>query len=117
MLDIMLNFRIIVKKEQIMDENNVYKQTLNKLIAADDLNWCEIEKKYVALSKEELDAILTNSVSDGFLDEQDLMKIVNWATNAKVGHLLLKNYLENKIKIAGFDEVGDPLFGSKTIDS
>ena len=100
-----------------MDENNVYKQTLNKLIAADDLNWCEIEKKYVALSKEELDAILMNSVADGFLDEQDLMKIVGWATNAKVGQILLKNYLESKIKIVGFDDFGEPLFSSKTIDS
>lgn len=98
-----------------MDE--IYKQTLNKLIAADDLNWCEIEKKYVALSKEELDAILTNGVVDGFLDENDLMKIVNWATNAKVGQIIFKNYLENKIKIVGFDKYGDPLFGSKAIDN
>lgn len=98
-----------------MDENNVYKQTLNKLIAADDLNWCEIEKKYVALSKEELDSVLINGVADGFLGEQDLIKIVNWATNAKVGQILLKNYLEGKIKVAGFDEAGEPLFGSKEV--
>lgn len=98
-----------------MDE--IYKQTLNKLIAADDLNWCEIEKKYVALSKEELDTILTNGIIDGFSNEQDLMKLVNWATNAKVGQILLKNYLESKIKVVGFDNIGDPLFGSKTIDS
>jgi hypothetical protein len=105
-----------MKKEQIMDENNAYKQTLNKLIAADDLNWCEIDKKYVALSKEELDQVLMNGVGNGFLNEQDLMKIVNWATNAKVGQILLKNYLENKIVVKGFDDVGDPLFGSKAID-
>ena len=98
-----------------MDENNVYKQTLNKLIAADDLNWCEIEKKYVALSKEELDAILMNSVADGFLDEQNLMKIVGWATNAKVGQILLKNYLENRISVKGFDDIGEPLFGIKEV--
>jgi len=97
-----------------MDE--IYKQTLNKLIAADDLNWCEIEKKYVALSKEELDATLINGVADGFLNENDLMKIVNWATNAKVGQILFKNYLENKIKIVGFDNSGDPLFGSKDME-
>jgi hypothetical protein len=98
-----------------MDE--IYKQTLNKLIAADDLNWCEIEKKYVALSKEELDAILMNGVANGFVDEQDLMKIVNWATNAKVGQILFKNYLENNIKVVGFDDFGEPLFSSKSIDS
>ena len=95
--------------------DNIYKQTLNKLIAADDLNWCEIEKKYVALSKEELDAILMNGVANGFVDEQDLMKIVNWATNAKVGQILFKNYLENNIKVVGFDETGEPLFGSKEV--
>jgi hypothetical protein len=93
--------------------DNIYKQTLNKLIAADDLNWCEIEEKYVALSKEELDTILINGVAEGFIDERDLMKIVNWATNAKVGQILFKNYLENKIKIVGFDETGEPLFSSK----
>jgi len=95
--------------------DNIYKQTLNKLIAADDLNWCEIEEKYVALSKEELDTILINGVAEGFIDEQDLMKIVNWATNAKVGQILFKNYLENKIKIVGFDETGEPLFSSKEV--
>jgi hypothetical protein len=100
-----------------MDENNVYKQTLNKLIAADDLNWCDVEKKYVALSKEELDTILTNGVADGFLNEKNLMQIANWATNAKVGQILLKNYLENKIKVVGFDNVGEPLFSSREIDS
>jgi hypothetical protein len=95
--------------------DNIYKQTLNKLIAADDLNWCEIEEKYVALSKEELDTILINGVTEGFSNEEDLMKIVNWATNAKVGQILLKNYLEGRIKVAGFDETGDPLFGSKEV--
>jgi hypothetical protein len=95
--------------------DNIYKQTLNKLIAADDLNWCEIEEKYVALSKEELDTILINGVAEGFIDERDLMKIVNWATNAKVGQILFKNYLENKIKIVGFDETGEPLFSSKEV--
>lgn len=100
-----------------MDENNVYKQTLNKIIAADDLNWCEIEKKYVALSKEEVDSVLMNGVSNGFLDEKDLIKIVNWATTAKVGQILLRNYLENKIEVVGFDDFGEPLFSSKAIDN
>ena len=98
-----------------MDENNVYKQTLNKLIAADDLNWCEIEQKYVALSKDEIDSALINGVNDGFSSEQDLIKIIDWATNAKVGQILLKNYLEGRIKVMGFDETGDPLFGSKEV--
>ena len=43
------------------------------------------------------------------------MKIVGWATNAKVGQILLKNYLENRISVKGFDDIGEPLFGIKEV--
>lgn len=88
---------------------------INKIIAADDLHWCPLENKYTALSMDELDTILQNSIESDIVDEDDLCRIVKWATNARVGEILLKNFIENKIKIIGLDEDGEPLFESKNI--
>jgi hypothetical protein len=92
--------------------SDVYRDSLNNIIAADDLYWNEIEKKYTALSMEELDSILLNCVDQGIHDENDMLKIVSWATNARVGALLLKNFLENKVKIT-VDEEGETYFNKK----
>jgi hypothetical protein len=92
--------------------SDVYRDSLNNIIAADDLYWSEIEKKYTALSTEELDSILLNCVDQGIHDENDMLKIVSWATNARVGALLLKNFLENKVKIT-VDEEGEAYFNKK----
>lgn len=86
---------------------------LNKIIAADDLHWNDLEGKYTAISPEELDTILKNSIENNITNEDDLFNIVNWATNARVGEILLKNYLEGKIKIFSIDENGEPYFVSK----
>jgi len=85
---------------------------LNKIIAADDLHWNNMEEKYTAISPEELDTILKNSIENNITDEDELFKIVSWATNARVGEILLKNYLQGKIKIFGLDENGEPYFTS-----
>lgn len=87
-----------------------YKKTINNLIAADDLHWEEDDQKYVALSPEELDQIILNCINQNIYDEDKVMHIVNWATHVKVGHLLLKNFLKNQIKIIGVDEHGEPYF-------
>jgi hypothetical protein len=92
--------------------SDIYRDSLNNIIAADDLYWNEIEKKYTALSMEELDSILLNCVDQGIHDENDMLKIVSWATNARVGALLLKNFLENKVKIT-VDEEGETYFNKK----
>jgi hypothetical protein len=89
------------------------EKILNKIIAADDLHWCPPENRYTALSMEELDIILLNSIKNNINDEKDLYQIVKWATNARVGEILLKNYMEGKIQIHGFDDTGEPIFGSK----
>ena len=92
--------------------DNIYKNTLNNLIAADDLFWNEVENKYTALSMDELDSILLNCVDQGLHSEEDMIKIVAWATNARVGSLLLKNFLDNKLKIS-IDEEGETRFHKK----
>jgi|688.fasta_scaffold21476_2 hypothetical protein len=85
---------------------------LNKIIAADDLHWCSEDNRYVAISVDELNTLLTNSVESGITDENDLYQIVKWATNARIGEILLKNFMERKIKIFKIDENGEPMFGS-----
>jgi hypothetical protein len=92
--------------------SNLYRETLNNIIAADDLHWNEIEKKYAALSMDELDSILSNCIDQGITDEESMIKIVAWATNARVGALLLKNFLENKVKIS-VDKEGETYFNKK----
>lgn len=90
--------------------NEPYKKTINNLIAADDLHWEEEEQKYVALAPEEIDQIILNCINNDIYDENKVMAIVNWATHARVGHLLLKNFLNNQIKVIGVDKDGEPYF-------
>jgi hypothetical protein len=89
---------------------------INKIIPADDLHWCEAEKKYTSLSMEDLDSIILRCVSQNITDIDDIMKVTNWAVLVKVGDLLLKNFLDDKIKISGFDNNEEPMFGAKNND-
>lgn len=86
---------------------------LNKLIAADDLHWCEDEQKYTSISKEELDEVIINCFNGNIKEIDEVMKVVNWAILVKTGTILLKNFVEGKISIVGFDEQDEPLFGEK----
>ena len=84
---------------------------INQIIAADDLYWSEFENKYVALSEEEINKILMVSFKNGIEKESDLCKVLEWATLARVGSILLKNLLEDRISITGIDEQNEPVFG------
>ena len=84
---------------------------INKLIAADDLYWNDSDNKYAALSESEIQVILAGAYENGIEKESDLCQILEWATLARVGGLLLKNLLDNKIKIIGIDKDNEPLFG------
>lgn len=89
---------------------DIYKKTLNNLIAADDLHWNDDEEKYVALSSEELDQILENCIDAGIYEEKNIMHIVNWCTSVKVGQILFNNFLKKQIKISGLDDHNEPYF-------
>lgn len=93
-----------------MKEKDIYKKTINNLIAADDLHWNEDEQKYVALSNEELDQILVNCIEGGIYEEDAIMKIINWSTQVKVGQILLNNFIKKQIKIVALDENNEPYF-------
>lgn len=97
--------------------SDMYKYVINNIIPADDLHWCEEEGKYVSLAREEVDEILASCLSRGIDDLKDIMKVVSWCGNIRVGQILWKNFLSGSVSITGFD--GDePRFGpSKEIDN
>jgi len=88
------------------------KNIVNKLIPADDLHWCEIEKKYVSLSKEEINSIIQNCVKQEIHNEEDIIKVVNWACLARTYEIMLNNFMANKVQIVDFFEE-EPVFGEK----
>jgi len=95
-----------------MENYEKYLATLNNIIAADDLYWCEEENKYIALSEEEVKQVLQNFIINNKNQGDavsEAMKVVQWATCARVGTILLKNFLENKVLIS-VDEEGEICF-------
>lgn len=95
-----------------MDENK--KKTyeiVNNLIAADDLHWNEEEQRYIALSREEIDEILLACIDQEMFSEKDCTRMLNWATHVKIGDILLRNFLTQRVKVVGFDKNDEPLFG------
>lgn len=87
---------------------------VNKLIAADDLYWDKDEGKYIALSSDELNNLIKGCYDKGFVHVEQIMCVVNWATNARVGSILLNNLLAGNIVISGFGSDGEPIFDSHT---
>lgn len=83
---------------------------INKIIAADDLHWCEEEKKYVSLSNEDVEKIIFSCVEQNITDFDDIYKVIQWAGLVRVGEILLKNFMQGKIRITGFDN-SEPNFG------
>lgn len=88
----------------------MYKHLINNIIPADDLHWCEEEQKYVSLSAEETQDIISSCLLQGMTELSDVYKVVSWCGNVRVGQLLWKNFLIGSLKIAGFDEDGEPRF-------
>lgn len=85
---------------------------INKLIAADDLHWSEEENRYVSLSDDEINLIIMTCVEQGIKEEKYIYKMVKWAGQVRVGSILLNNFLNNRIKVSGFDDE-EPFFNAK----
>lgn len=81
----------------------MYKHLINNLISADDLHWCEEDQKYVSLSYDETQDIITGCLSQGMTDLSEIYKVINWCGSVRVGQILWKNFLSGSIKIVGFD--------------
>lgn len=89
---------------------NMYKYVINNIIPADDLHWCEEEGKYVSLTREEVDDIISSCLAQNISEFTDIMKVVAWCGNVRVGQILWKNFLSGSIMIMGFDGE-EPRFG------
>jgi hypothetical protein len=83
---------------------------INKIIPADDLHWNEEDNKYVSLSNEDVDNIIVACAKQDITEFEDIYKVVQWAGLVKVGEILLRNFLDGRIKILGFDK-SEPYFG------
>lgn len=90
-----------------------YKQVINNIIPADDLHWDEEDKRYVSLSSEETQEIITRCIEEGMTDLQDVYKFVQWCGFVRVGQILMKNFLSGSLSVSGFDEENMPFFGTK----
>lgn len=88
----------------------MYKNLLNNIIPADDLHWDELENRYVSLSAEETQEIILACMNQGITDLKKIYKVVTWCGQVRVGQLLWKNFLNNSVKITGFDMIGEPIF-------
>lgn len=87
-----------------------YKHIINNLIPADDLHWDEIENKYVSLSSEETQEIITKCVENGIDNISDVYKFVQWCGYIRVGQILLKNFMSGSLSVSGFDSEDTPYF-------
>jgi len=79
---------------------------INTLIPADQLHWCEEEKKYSTISKEEAQKIARKCKG---LTEEEKIAVIMWYQHHKTGVLLWKNFMKGKIVIGGVKD-GQPLF-------
>ena len=86
------------------------KDVVNKLIPADDLYWDDIEKKYIALSEEEIENIMLTCINNSIDSDQERTQVLKWCTSVRVGEFLMKNFLNGTIAIDGIDKDGEPFF-------
>lgn len=86
------------------------KDILNNIVPADDLHWCEEEGRYVSLSREEIDDIISSCIEQGMSKLEDIYKVIQWCGRVRVGQILWNNMLSGSIIVAGFDEHEEPRF-------
>ncbi|NCX76976.1 MAG: hypothetical protein EBX09_08100 [Actinobacteria bacterium] len=83
---------------------------INKIIPADDLFWSDEENKFVALSSDEIDSIISRCMASAITEENDIMAVINWCTSNRVGEILMRNFLNGTIAIQTVDSDGEPAF-------
>jgi hypothetical protein len=73
--------------------------TISEIIRTDDLHWNSEEKRFVALSEEELDKIISTCVLSGIDDDDKIEQMVRWAEKARTGQLLLEGIIDGRLGI------------------
>lgn len=78
----------------------------------DDLHWDENDKKFVALSEEEMETILMVSAKSGLDmdDEEVVMGVIRWAEHVRVGNILLRRVLDGSLAIGYVPGMEEPCF-------
>lgn len=90
------------------------KDIVNKLIPADDLYWDDTENKFIALSDDEINDVISACVNNSITEEPGILAVLNWCTSVRVGQLLMKNFLSGHISIEAIDNEGEPAFVQNT---
>lgn len=90
------------------------KDIVNKIIPADDLYWDDTENKFIALSDNDINDIISACMDNAITEEPGILSVLNWCTSVRVGQLLMKNFLSGNIAIQTIDEEGEPVFISNT---
>ena len=83
----------------------------NGLIPMDELHWHPEDESFTPLTPEEYDKIIIachkSRAYEDFEDFENLLKLIRWAENIKVGQLLLKGVFDARLGISlepGSDE-------------
>lgn len=87
----------------------------NSFILMDDLHWCDDEKKFIVLSKDEIEAILLNCVESGIGELDEIMEVIRWAERCRTAELLIRGVTKGRLKITDWDGE-EPSFAENTDD-
>ncbi|MHA2043219.1 MAG: hypothetical protein ACW99G_00410 [Candidatus Thorarchaeota archaeon] len=75
----------------------------DELISMDDLHWCPTDKKFNTLKPEDYDKIIIAAKHsrhpEQFDDFENLIKVVRWVEQIKIGELLIKGLLSGRLGI------------------
>lgn len=73
-----------------------------EFIPPDSLYWSQEEQKFVLLSDEELQQIITDCIVNlNMEDPEDMMGIIKEFENLRISALFLQEYLKGRISFAG----------------
>jgi len=86
-----------------------YSKIVNRLLAADDLHWDELQGRFVSLSQEQVHEIVATCADRGITDPDEIKLVVGWVSGVRISELLRDAFLSGRLKIAGFSD-GEPLF-------
>jgi hypothetical protein len=78
------------------------KHVINRIIAADDLHYYGTEKRFAALSQEEMAEIVSKCAESGITDKDDVYKVVRWYCGVRIGEILYRSFLSGQLKVTGF---------------
>jgi len=86
-----------------------YSKIVNRLLAADDLHWDELQGRFVSLSQEQVHEIVATCADRGITDPDEIKLVVGCVSGVRISELLRDAFLSGRLKIAGFRD-GEPLF-------